>query len=293
MGCIRVGIAGWDYRDWNGPVYPVPAPAGLDRLAWVCRYVDVIEINSTFYRPVNRRVGQSWVRRTAFRGDRFRFTAKAHRSWTHDRSIPEPETVRQTLDGLTPLLDAGRLSALLVQFPYSFRFDEEARGRLETIVRYTRDWPVVIEVRHSSWQSGRAESWFDSTGLGWCVVDQPLVGRRSAKPLPRVNGPLGYLRLHGRNTRNWFRQDAGRDERYDYLYGRRELDELARCAVEMNRTAEQLVIVQNNHFRGQALANALELKHLLGGDKPAAPESLVRAFPSLAESVSVERTRLF
>ena len=289
---VRIGVAGWDYPDWVGPVYPRGA-RGADRLVYMSRYVDLLEINSTFYRPVAPRTAESWVRRTAARAAEFRFSAKAHRSWSHESAAPGPEELATTLEGLRPLHEAGRLCALLVQFPQSFHYDEEGRSRLLALGDRLSGWPAVVEVRHADWQREEAVRWFEQLPLGWCVVDQPRVGRSTARPLPRVARDPAYLRLHGRNRADWFREEAGRDARYDYLYSISELEELAATARSMAESAAELVVVQNNHFRGQALVNALQLKHLLGGVRPQAPEPLVRAYPDLAQHVQVERTTLF
>jgi uncharacterized protein YecE (DUF72 family) len=90
---IRVGVAGWDYPDWVGPVYPERASRNFDRLAYLSRFVHVLEINSTFYRPADPRTAESWLRRTEGR-PHFTFTAKAHRSWTHERE-PDLAAVKE------------------------------------------------------------------------------------------------------------------------------------------------------------------------------------------------------
>jgi len=289
---IRVGVAGWDYPDWNGIVYPPRSPSGFDRLAYLARYVNLIEVNSSFYRPVTPRVAESWVRRTERYPD-FAFAAKAHRSCTHDPAAEPLEAAARTLQGLKPLRDAGRLEALLLQFPQSFHFDARAVERLERLLPAFEGWPLVVEVRHISWESETAGDWFASKAVGWCAVDQPQVGRSTARVLPRVTSALAYLRLHGRNTADWFRPDAGRDARYDYRYDAGQLQELASTARDMARTANSLVVVQNNHFRGKAVANALQMKSLLGGGRPLAPEGLLAVYPDLEPVVRVERTRLF
>ena len=286
---IRVGVAGWDYADGVGPVYPASAVKYIDRLAFLARYVDVLEVNSTFYRPALPPVARSWSRRAP---PELRFTAKVHRSITHDEGVPVPDAFEPSLAGLRPLLDDGRLVALLVQFPHSFRFDDAGRAKLEAIAEGLRGWPWTVEVRRAEWERAEAVGWLAGLGAGWCVVDQPRLGR-TARATPRVLGGLGYLRLHGRNAANWFREDAGRDARYDYLYDEREIDDVAGVARTMAEQAAELVVVQNNHFRGQALVNALQLKHRLTGTRPRAPQSLVDSYPSLAEDVIVERQRLF
>jgi uncharacterized protein YecE (DUF72 family) len=289
---IRVGTAGWDYPDWAGIVYPSDAGARFDRLAWVSRFVDVIEVNSTFYRPVRPAVAESWIRRTADR-EGFRFTAKAHRSLTHATDDDIGPGVAGTIAGLSPLCDAGRLGALLLQFPQSFHHEPRSIAHLDRLADRLEGWPLVAEVRHVGWGSDEARRWFETRAVGWCLVDQPRVGRSSLAPLPRVTGGPGYARLHGRNAANWFRPDAGRDARYDYLYSADELASLARSIERMAGHAEEVFVVQNNHFRGQALANALQMKHLLQGVAPEAPEELVAVYPQLASTVAVKRRRLF
>lgn len=289
---IRIGVAGWDYPDWNGPVYPRRRGRGFDRLAYIARFVDVVEINSTFYRPVLPHVAASWLQRTRERRD-FTFTAKAHRSWTHETEPDFNSVVAATLIGLQPLLEAGRLGALLLQFPQSFHFGEPARSRIERLLERVENWPLVIEVRHVSWKPEAVTEWFRRHGLGWCLVDQPQVGSSTVEPVVRVTSNVAYMRLHGRNERDWFRPDAGRDARYDYLYSRPQLEELARRARAMAKHAQELFVVQNNHFRGQALVNALQLRHLVEGKRPEAPQELVDAFAELAAEVRVRPTRLF
>ncbi len=286
---IRVGVAGWDYPDWTGPVYPSLEARSMDRLAFLARYVDVLEINVTFYRPASPHAARSWLRRTPAG---LAFTAKLHRSITHERATPTPESVEPTLDGLRPLLEAGRLLGLLAQFPHGFRCDEAAQGRLAALAECLVGWPWVVELRHADWHTSAAIDWLARLGAGWCVVDQPRIGA-TAGATPRVLGSLGYLRLHGRNAANWFRADAGRDVRYDYLYAGAEIDEMACVARAIAEQAAQVVVVQNNHFRGQALVNALQLKHRLSGSRPPAPETIVAAYPALAAEVRLERLRLF
>jgi uncharacterized protein YecE (DUF72 family) len=289
---IRIGVAGWDYADWSGIVYPATADRRFDRLAHISRFVDVVEINSTFYRPATPRVAESWVRRTAGR-DGFTFTAKAHRSWTHEIDEDLDRGVAQTLDGLRPLRDAGKLRALLIQFPQAFHYTEHARAHVERLVESVGDWPVAVEVRHATWEDEAAASWAAALGVAWCTADLPQAGRSTLKLLARVTSDLAYLRLHGRNAANWFRPDAGRDARYDYRYSAEELEQLADTAREMARGAEELIVIQNNHFRGQALVNALQLKNRLQEDPPRAPQELVEAYPDLSADVDVQRTRLF
>jgi uncharacterized protein YecE (DUF72 family) len=288
---LNVGVAGWDYADWEGIVYPPGQRRGFDRLGFLARFVDVIEVNTTFYRPAEPRTAASWVRKTE-RTPGFRFTAKAHRSWTHEPdSVPEV-VVPPTLEGLAPLREAGLLGALLVQFPQSFHRTAAAFDRIGAFLERLEGWPVVVEFRHVSWDNDQAAAWVKERGVGWCVVDQPKVSG-VAPARARVTSSVAYLRLHGRNAASWFREDAGRDARYDYLYLRAELEPLAETVRGMSRNAEELFVIQNNHFRGKALVNALQMKHLLQQVKPPAPASLVEAYPELAPHVESRQTKLF
>jgi uncharacterized protein YecE (DUF72 family) len=287
-----VGVAGWDYPDWSGIVYPRGASRGFDRLAWVARFLDVVEINATFYRPASPRSTASWIRRAA-KHPGFRFTAKAHRSWTHEPWDDPAGIVAPTLEGLAPLREAGLLGAVLVQFPQSFHFTPGTTTRLERLLDAARGWPIVVEVRHISWDDDRAAAWMCERGAGWCVVDQPRVGRATAPPRARVTAEIAYMRLHGRNEATWFDAGAGRDARYDYLYSLEALRPLSDAARGMGAQAKALYVIANNHFRGQAFANALQLRHLIRGVEPEAPEELVAAYPELREVVSTKLGRLF
>jgi uncharacterized protein YecE (DUF72 family) len=291
-GRIRVGIAGWDYPDWNGIVYPRDAGRGFDKLAWVARFVDAVEVNSTFYRPVRSSVAESWVQRT-LAVEPFRLTAKAHRSWTHEIEPDLERAVAETLSGLRPILEAGRLGALLVQFPQRFHWNARNADHLERLAERCHGWPLVLEVRHRSWDAAEAEEFLQRLGIGWCVVDQPRASKHSIEALERRTSPVGYVRLHGRNAEQWFREGAGRDARYDYLYPLSELAPLARVARDLSAGAEEVFMIQNNHFRGQALANALQLRHLFGGERPRCPQGLAETYPELEGLVDPERETLF
>lgn len=288
---VRIGVAGWDYPDWRGPVYPERPDRGFDPLAWIARFVDVVEVNSTFYRPVAPRRAAGWVDRIAHRS-RFRFAAKAHRSWTHESGADLSAEVPRTLEGLAPIRDAARLEAVVVQFPQRVHAGDPAFDRLARIADLARGWPLVVEVRHRSWAAAGAIDRIRRLGLAWCVVDQPDVPG-TIRPFAAVTSEPAYVRLHGRNRADWFREGAGRDARYDYLYTDDEIDGVAGLVERLAPDAESVVVVQNNHFRGQALVNALQLRRRVEGSPPLAPAALVRAYPALAAECVSDQDRLF
>jgi len=290
---LRVGVAGWSYPDWEGVVYPSSRPPGFDPLTFLVGFFDVIEVNSTFYRPPSRRTSGSWAGRCQANRD-FRFTVKLYKGFTHDRSA-SPADEKQVKDGLLPLVESNTLGAVLLQFPWSFKNESDSRNYLENLLDRFQAYPLVVEVRHASWDSTDFYEYLSDRRVGFCNIDQPRIGR-SLGPSERSTGPVGYVRLHGRNYRDWFREEAGRDARYDYLYAEDELDPWLDKISRVSEDSAETYVITNNHFRGQAVVNALQLKAKLGARKVAAPPSLVAAYPVLKNIASVtptDQARLF
>ena len=252
---VRIGVAGWDYPDWGGRVYPAER-AGVDRLRWVARRFDLVEVNSTFYRPAAERVTRSWLERTADLPD-FRFAAKLSRVFTHQRGAWSEAEVAAVRRGMDPLLEAGRLISLVVQFPWSFRDSPDGRRHLARIADAFAAYPLHVEVRHSSWSISPLHNWLAERGMGVVNIDQPIF-RDSIEPAALTTSSIAYVRLHGRNAENWFREDATRDERYDYSYSDLELRPWIERVREMARqeAVEEVEVVFNNHYRAQAVNNA-------------------------------------
>jgi len=277
----RVGTAGWSYPDWEGIVYPSPSPPRFDRLVYMSRYFDVIEINNTFYRPPLRRNSESWVRRTSH-NKRFRFTLKLHKKFTHEREgITEQDEVAFK-SGIEPIHDAGRLGCILIQFPWSFKYLPSNTRYLAELIERFKEYPLVIEVRNALWDNNELYSFLEEKAVGFCNIDQPRF-RRQLRPTERATSPVGYVRLHGRNIENWFKEDAGRDQRYNYLYKKEELDPWVQRIKAIADRTESTYVIANNHYRGQAAVNALQLQFLLRGEKTATPGSLRTVYPELKE----------
>jgi len=277
MSCpVYIGIAGWSYQDWNGIVY---TSSGIDKLEYVSGFVDCIEINSTFYRPPSRRNSESWLRRTWERPGFF-FTAKLHRDFTHEGKI-DAETVEQFHSGFEPLLQAGKLKHLLIQFRYDFADCRASRTHLSELVKKFSDaFGLVVEVRDRSWQKPDALDFLEGLGVTVCNLDYPTGARSFDMRLCTV-GTHGYFRMHGRNAEKWFSK-AGRDETYDYYYDDEELGEIKNRIDSLAKAFESLTVIMNNHYQGAELANALELKALLSGQKQLVPDGLLRTYPKLA-----------
>ena len=273
---IYIGIAGWSYPDWKGIVY---TSSGMDQLEYVSRFVDCLEINSTFYRPPIEQNSKSWLRRTAAKPDFF-FAAKLHRDFTHEGKI-DPATVKQFHTGFEPLLQEGKLRHLLIQFRYDFSDSAENRRHLSKIVESFRDtFNLAVEVRHKSWEAPNALNFLQDLGITVCNLDYPTTWN-SFNLQQCTIGEHGYFRMHGRNKEKWFSK-AGRDETYDYYYNDDELSQITKRVEGLGDAFKTLTVIANNHYRGAELANALELKALITGQKQPVPEGLLRAYPKLA-----------
>jgi uncharacterized protein YecE (DUF72 family) len=279
-GKLFIGPAGWDYADWQAVVYP-PGVRGTGRLAFMATLFNLVEINVTFYRPIAAQDAARWLAAVAGQPD-FRFTAKLWQVFTHARRLDAQE-LAQFQVGLAPLLDAGRLGVLLAQFPYSFHNTEENRAHLLSLKAALQEFPLAVEVRHRSWQQKAVREFLGGAGLEFVNIDQPQV----SYPLGAtrwVTGKTGYLRCHGRRRDAWFEFGEDRGARYDYLYGPEELADLAARTRELLEKAAETYVVFNNQPAGQALANSLELLHLLKPDyHPTLPPGLIIAFPRLAK----------
>ncbi len=280
LGQVYIGIAGWSYPDWKGIVY---TNSKVDQLRYISKFVDCLEINSTFYRPPFEKTTKSWLEKTSKHPDFF-FTAKLHRSFTHEGKI-DAEIVKYFHKGFEPFLEAGKLKHLLIQFRYDFDDTNRNRQHLTKIVRnFSEAFSLVVEVRHKSWQMPNALDFLGQLGVAVCNLDYPTTWNSFDMQQCTV-GRNGYFRMHGRNVEKWFSK-AGRDETYDYYYNEDELTQIKQRVDELAKAFETLTVIANNHYRGAELANALELKALITGQKQPVPEGLLRTYPNLTSIAS-------
>lgn len=291
---IRVGPAGWSYPDWEGRVYPRSKPRGFHPLGYLAPFVDCVEVNSSFYAVPRREHVERWAE--LVRGlAGFRFLVKLLQDFTHKPVPDDPrEWDRKAADwraAVEPLVRRRLLAGVLVQFPASFVHGPPGVRRLGRIRTLLEGLPLVLELRHASWFTPLALDEIRGLAYSLAHVDLPPAWSHPPARHPPT-GPIGYLRLHGRNEQQWFRKGAGRDDRYDYLYTPPEIGELTERVRSIAAESEETYAITNNHFEGQAVANAIEMRWLLGGREPVrAPPELVRAFPHLAPLVRVEGQR--
>jgi uncharacterized protein YecE (DUF72 family) len=292
---IRVGPAGWSYPDWEGRVYPRRRPRSFHPLRFLADFVDCVEVNSTFYAMPRAEHAARWCELVADR-ENFRFVVKLLGTFTH---APAPEDANAWerdaaafRAGIEPLARARRLAGILVQFPVGFIHGEGAVRRLGRIHALfedafpRRDVPLVLELRHASWFEPPALDVVRGLSFSLAHVDLPPAWNHPPEWHEPI-GRLGYLRLHGRNAATWFDRDAGRDDRYDWLYSKADMERLAAKARRIAHATADTYVITNNHFAGKAFANALDLAFLLGGEPVPAPAEIVASYPHLSGHTKV------
>lgn len=258
---LHIGTSGYSYDDWKGRWYPPSLPKGK-MLEYYAERFTAVEINSTFYRIPPARMMDSMVQRA---GEEMTFTVKVSGQMTHERDLSEP-TLTAFLRSIEPMAKYGQLGALLAQFPFRFHWTTENRKYLDAMVRELSPHPVVVEIRHDSWDAPDALAFFEDRRISRCITDMPdLKGLPST--MTRLTGSLAYVRFHGRNGSRWFDSDNAADP-YDYLYSRDELAGWVEPVKELEQNAETAFVFFNNHVNGQAPANASTFHELMGRPRP-------------------------
>jgi uncharacterized protein YecE (DUF72 family) len=288
MAKYYVGTAGWSYADWDGIVYPVRKDRGFHALPYLAGFINIVEVNSSFYRPAPAAMVRSWLKRIESHPD-FLLALKLYQAFTHARegfTRKDVDEVRLAAD-LVRL--QGRLAALLVQFPWSFRNSPENAGYLERLLGLFAGLPLAVEVRHASWDTPAFYRLLGENGAAFCNIDQPIFDASIVPSAISTTPEFAYVRLHGRNADNWFRDGAGRDERYDYLYARDELGDWVARIKDLGSKSGKIYVITNNHYRGQALANALQIRNMITGEKVDVPELMLEKYPALREIVKAIR----
>jgi uncharacterized protein YecE (DUF72 family) len=276
---LLIGTAGWSYPHWNGLVYPKASTGGFHPLETLAGMFDAVEINSSFYQPLKPEVVKLWMKKVQD-NPRFQFTAKLHQRFTHARVLEDAE-VGAFKEGLRPLLKAGKLGAVLMQFPWSFRFTAENREFFIRLRRAFSEFPLTAEMRHSSWMAEEAMGVFLDYRVGFCNIDQPEY-TRAMPPTAFLTSGAGYVRLHGRNPKNslgGFAPGAPRARQHDYLYSESELRDWTQRIERISRFADRTFVIFNNDAGAKSVVNALQLQSMISGVRRAAPLELRRRFP--------------
>ena len=294
---IHVGTSGWSYPSgrgtWNGVFYPSRRPRGFDELAYYAEHFDTVEVNSTFYRMPEPGLSRSWLRRTP---KAFLFSVKLFQKFTHPdmylarEGVTDWDLSRADVDlfraGVDPVAAAGRLAAVLVQFPPSFHAGPATREYLEWLLAALAGYPLAVELRHRTWSDAAEDTTarLDAHDAAWVLIDEPKF-QSSIRQDARA-GRFQYVRLHGRNAAAWWDHEAGED-RYDYLYSADELQPYADAARRAAAGGRRVLLYLNNHFSAKAVANAALLKHALDQPVPGEyPQEMVDRYPELAGVVA-------
>ena len=260
---IRTGPAGWLHPHWQGVIYPKVAPKGFHPLEFLAKRFDTVEINTNMHQPLRPELSHMWLDKAACNPN-FQFTARLARQFTHDRSL-EPQAVTQFCDGLRPLQKAGKLGAVAMQFPWAFRYTEENREFFIKLRRAFSEFPLVAEFRHASWMLDEALGTLIDYRVGFVNIDQSE-GVKAMPPTSFLTTAVGYVRLNGRQQRNWFQDfgaQAGDQTPVDYLYGPAELAEWKQRIEHITKFAPSTYVIFNNDGGGRSVVNALQMQAML------------------------------
>lgn len=293
-----LGSCSWADKTMLGTYYPHDVRSAEARLRYYARRFDTVEVDSTFYGLPRSDWVERWVERTP---PGFVFHVKAYGLMTqhavdprslhpelrgyrfeHTRSgrvtRPEPKMLRATFDiflrETRPLRDAGKMGGVLLQFPpYFAATDPERTSENLAYIELASDMlgglPVLVEFRHPSWVAeDRAADTFAflaERGLTYVCVDAPQFAERLTMPgTCGATAPIGYVRLHGRNTETYFKRTGSAAERFDYLYSPDELAEWADPIRALADATEVTYVMFNNCRSDYAPRNARQMAEILG-----------------------------
>ena len=294
---LLIGTSGYSYpgpppKGWFGAFYPEAKKKGFDELKYYSQIFNTVEINFTFYRPPSQAVTKTWVSKTPID---FSFAIKLWQKFTHPMKIGRKssedqwqpvtqEDVDEFRSGIQPLAEAGKLGALLLQYPTGFHYSPENTEKVARTLQLFYDYPKVVELRHSSWDESGPEirALFEGNRASGVIIDEP----KFASSIRQEFAPIGeifYFRAHGRNAKTWWRPKESW-ERYDYCYSRDEIKKISERIKEATNTpgVKKGFAFFNNHARANAPANAIMLSQELGLRLKAMPsEAMLAQFPQL------------
>jgi uncharacterized protein YecE (DUF72 family) len=298
---IKIGTSGYSYpgsppKGWYGAFYPEKKSKEFDELKYYSQIFNTCEINNTFYRPPSAAVAKGWADKTP---EDFSFSVKLWQKFTHPAKISrkksdeqwEPPTEKDFDEfraGIMPLADAGKLGALLLQYPAGFHCSPENIEKVASTLRWFYDYPKVVELRHKSWseETQALKALLSEHRASGVLIDEPKFATSIRQELEAV-GDIFYFRAHGRNAKAWWNPKESW-ERYDYLYSREEVKKHAQRIKTAASTpgVNKAFAFYNNHSRANAPANAIMLAQELGVRlKAMPPEAMITKFPELVQGI--------
>lgn len=290
MSEYHIGTAGWSYKDWVPSFYPKTQSAGFDWLRFYAHYFNCVEVNASYYSYISPKTVKGWIEKVSD-SENFLFTVKLHQDFTHKRDFDE-QKIRSVNYNLDILKKAERLGGLLIQFPYSFSFNEASSDYIRSLKEIFESYKCFVEVRHSSWNKENVYKLFRQLDLTLCTIDQPQIGKAITFE-PVITNDIAYIRFHGRNTEEWIKsiKNFGKEQtyeeksaRYRYLYTPGELIEIDQKIKSIQGKVKEVYVIMNNHPQGEGVVNAFELIRLLEEkEKVDMPSTIVKAYPRLEE----------
>ena len=254
---VLVGTSGYGYIEWVGPVYPEDAHPD-DFLTRYASMLSTVELNFSRYRmPTAERMSRLLEQA----GPSLVFSVKANEALTHEIDPAGwRDATRVFLDALGPILKAGRLGAVLLQFPFSFRYQVDSRRYLDSVLGELGSLPVAVAFQNHEWYNNRVLDAFRVRRVSIATLDLPAL--EGLPPvMDVVAAPLAYIRFHGRNGETWWGSDSA--SRYDYLYSEDELEAWTGRVRAIAQRADRVLIYFNNYRRGQSVRNAKSLSAIL------------------------------
>ncbi|KGX87907.1 DUF72 domain-containing protein [Pontibacillus litoralis] len=268
---VLIGVTGWGD---HASLYPDRINP-QDKLAEYAAHFPVVEVDSSFYAIQSERNFAKWVKQTP---EEFSFVIKAFQKMTgHTRDKMTKDEVMQMfhayIQSIQPVLEAGKLNAILFQFPPWFDVRKENVQKLKVIRQLMGDLPLALEFRNRTWfedpykeqtlQFMKDNQWIHT------ICDEPQAGEGS---VPAIIEPTSekqtLIRFHGRNTFGWNkngREDwEWRKHRFLYRYNEEELREWKRSIEKLKEETKHITVLFNNNSGGDAAPNAKMLMEMLG-----------------------------
>jgi len=252
---LKIGTSGYSYDDWRSVFYPEKIPSS-DMLGYYCKTFDTVELNVTYYTIPPVTTFERLVQKTP---ENFEFIIKANQETTHRRQNNDA-AVKTLIDSVQPVIEAKKFHGFLAQFPYSFKNNEQNRKYLIQTRSLFSDHPLFVEFRNETWNKVPIENFLKINDINYVNVDQPALKGL----LPRqeiVTSKFGYIRYHGRNSRDWW--EGKGSSRYDYEYKKNELEDWLIHISSILKKAFKTYIFFNNHPGGKAVKNAKQMMKLI------------------------------
>ncbi|HEX3713284.1 MAG TPA: DUF72 domain-containing protein [Trebonia sp.] len=290
MGEIRVGTAGWTDKSLiEAGWYPAGSGNPEKRLRYYATQFPLVEVDSAYYALPSEQTATAWAERTP---DGFTFNIKAFSLFTQHptpvKALPtdlreaagkagkqrvylkdvDPEVTGQAWDrflaALEPLRSAGKLGAILLQFPPWFPISRANKEYIVACAERAAPRRVCVEFRNHTWMTDDNQKetldFLSSHQLPYVCVDEPQGYSNSIPPVLAATSDLAVIRLHGHSDQ-WESKDI--QERFRYRYSDKELADWAGKAARLAEDADETHVVFNNCYRDYAHVNAQQLEALL------------------------------